>query len=273
MLDTTLLTQLEQAGPMERAWRTGMIGLGHSQPGDMVCVTEDLTLRYNLTPGRKRHESGRLFELETGMGWLVPADTRIVCGYESSVRGMTLQLPRHTLEEVLPEGTRIPDLPFVELEDPIVAQMMFNIYQAARSDDAYSALYRDTMTLALAAHLFRAYGRVEDRLADRADPRIRRVLDYIEEHLAEPITLDELAAVATMSRYHFAKTFKDHTSLPPHRYVAERRIERAKRLLEGSNLPAAEIAYQVGYSSQSNFTATFRKLTGVTPARYRTALH
>ncbi|WP_085899071.1 helix-turn-helix domain-containing protein [Kiloniella majae] len=83
------------------------------------------------------------------------------------------------------------------------------------------------------------------------------------------MTLDELANVATMSRYHFAKMFKDLTALPPHRFLAERRIEKAKSLLMTSKASTAEIAYQVGYNSQSNFTQTFRRLTGLTPAKYR----
>ncbi|RED54392.1 AraC family transcriptional regulator [Aestuariispira insulae] len=272
MLDTGFINRLEQAGPVARNWRTGTLGVDFFAPGDMVYLTEQMVVCYLLRDTTKRHQNRNRLEVRAGAGWLLPPDMRIECGYETAGGRIGITLPEETLREVLPEGVQSPAISHQQLDDPVIQQMVMNIYEASLTDDAYSALYRDTMTLALAAHLFRAYGRLEDPAASSRDPRIKRVMDYIEDHLADPLSLDELAGVAAMSRYHFAKTFKDHTNMPPHRYVAERRIERAKRLLAGSNLPASEIAFQVGYGSQSNFSATFRRLTGVTPIGYRTAL-
>ncbi|WP_299380207.1 AraC family transcriptional regulator [uncultured Kiloniella sp.] len=269
MLNTGLVEKLETLGSLSNSWRTGTIEINDIAPGDCVLSTSELTLNYALAPVSKRYRSGNLAQYNTGTGWMVPSGINIHCGYETSSRSLRLILPLQTLRDVLPEGQAIPDLPVCCLEDPTILQLILNLYDSSQEDDAYSALYRDTMTLALASHLYRAYARIEDTTTQHRDPRLNRVIEYIEDNLEKQITLDELANVATMSRYHFAKMFKDLTELPPHRFLAERRIEKAKSLLMTSRDSTAEIAYQVGYNSQSNFTQTFRRLTGITPAKYR----
>ena len=102
--------------------------------------------------------------------------------------------------------------------------------------------------------------------------QLRRVIDLIEARLHEDLGLAELAALTGLSTHYFAQAFKTNTGLPPHRYLIERRIHRAKELLIGGARPIAEIAAQVGFSSQSHLTLNFRKLTGATPAQYRRAL-
>ncbi len=269
MLDTGLIDKLETLGSLSNSWRTGTVVVGETAQGDCHFSTNELTLNFMLAPVTKRHNSGNLTSYKTGTGWMVPAGVNIRCGYETTSRNLRVLLPLSTLRDVLPEGQAIPNLPISCLEDPTILQMVLNLYHSSQEDDAYSALYRDTMTLALAAHLYRAYGQLEETSPQTNDPRIKRAIDYIEDNLDQPITLDELAGVSAMSRYHFAKMFKDLTSLPPHRYLAERRIEQAKSLLMSSSLSTAEVAYQVGYNSQSNFTQIFRRLTGVTPAKFR----
>jgi len=79
-----------------------------------------------------------------------------------------------------------------------------------------------------------------------------------------------MAAVARLSLYHFARQFKAATGLPPHRYVIARRVERAKRLLQGGDLSLAEVAALAGFSDQSQFSRHFKRLVGVTPGQFRT---
>ncbi len=100
----------------------------------------------------------------------------------------------------------------------------------------------------------------------------RRVAGYIDEHLAEDIPLAELARLAQLSPYHFARAFKQSLGLPPHRYHIGRRIERAKHLLSDRDLSVTQVALTLGFQETSSFTATFRKFAGRTPTEFRRAL-
>ena len=101
--------------------------------------------------------------------------------------------------------------------------------------------------------------------------RLRAVVAYIEDHLDAGPTLEQLAAVARLSPYHFARQFKAATGLPPYQHVIQRRVERAKQLLQaGTDLSLAEVAARAGFSDQSQFTQHFKRLVGVTPGQFRT---
>jgi AraC family transcriptional regulator len=97
----------------------------------------------------------------------------------------------------------------------------------------------------------------------------KRVAAYIEEHVAEDIPLAILAELARLSPYHFSRSFKHSFGMPPHRYHASRRIERAKQLLADRNRSITAIALDIGFSETSTFTAAFHRLTGQAPSRYR----
>jgi AraC family transcriptional regulator len=141
--------------------------------------------------------------------------------------------------------------------------------------DAGGPLAAESLANVLAVHLIRhilaprrpAHGR------DGKLPRgkLRVVLEFIEEHLEAGLTLEQVAAAAQLSVYHFSRQFKAATGLPPHQYVIARCIERAKELLQaGTDLALAEVAAHAGFSDQSHFSRHFKRLIGVTPGRFRT---
>ena len=94
------------------------------------------------------------------------------------------------------------------------------------------------------------------------------MLDYIEDHLDQDICLNQLAEIAQLSPYYFALLFKESTGSPPHRYVLQRRIARAREMLAERRLSLAEIAYALGFPNQAHFTTMFRKAVGTTPGVY-----
>ena len=99
--------------------------------------------------------------------------------------------------------------------------------------------------------------------------RQKRVVEFIEEHLAEEISLAALAGLVDLSLYHFARAFKQSFGAPPHRYQMARRMDRARSLLQRPALSVTQIGIQIGFRETSSFTTAFRKFTGLTPTEYR----
>ena len=108
-----------------------------------------------------------------------------------------------------------------------------------------------------------------DRSRGLPPDRLRRVLDHIESHLGESITQRHLAGLAQLSMDHFARLFRHSIGVPPHRYMLQRRIARARELVADRRLSLAEIGYELGFPSQAHFTTMFRRLVGATPGAYR----
>jgi AraC family transcriptional regulator len=91
----------------------------------------------------------------------------------------------------------------------------------------------------------------------------------VQQHLSEDISLEEIARAAGLSPFHFSRSFKKTTGLSPYRFLTEQRILRAQRMLMESDTPVAQIALACGFGGQQQFTTTFRKIMGSTPARFR----
>ena len=104
---------------------------------------------------------------------------------------------------------------------------------------------------------------------DLNDRRLARVLDYMEHQCTAPITLDQLAAEAGISRFHFARLFKAKLGMTPHQHLVRLRMKHAQMLLQETDLPVAEIALACGYVHGGHFSAAFVDSFGVTPAFYR----
>jgi AraC-like DNA-binding protein len=101
------------------------------------------------------------------------------------------------------------------------------------------------------------------------DTRTQRVIDYMTAHLEDSIDLDDLAAAACLSPFHFARLFRNRMGVPPYRFLSTMRLERAKMLLMNTSVQLSEIALVCQFSNQTNFTRAFRQFAGVTPNVFR----
>jgi AraC family transcriptional regulator len=98
------------------------------------------------------------------------------------------------------------------------------------------------------------------------------VKTFVNENLANSLSLTEIASLVQMGPCHFARAFKESTGVSPHQYVLRRRIDRAVEMLRDERSSLAGIAYDLGFSSQGHFTTVFRKFTGTQPSSYREQL-
>jgi AraC family transcriptional regulator len=161
------------------------------------------------------------------------------------------------------------------VQDELINQIGLSVLSEMTSPTAAGRMLVETSSLLLAARL--AHSHLETELVSPSIPsrhrlddgRLSRVLAYIEEHLAEEITLSDLANVACLSLFHFARAFAATVGVPPHRYVSRRRLENAKQRIAGGKVSMSEVAFDCGFSSQSSFGRAFRRATGMTPAEYR----
>jgi AraC family transcriptional regulator len=132
------------------------------------------------------------------------------------------------------------------------------------------ALVRQLVIHLLRSHLsVRKSTRIELSRAGPVDRRLRRAIEFMHDNYARELATEEIASAAYLSEYHFARLFKQITGVTPHVYLANVRLEHARRLLSETSLPISEIAIRVGYQSQSHFTKIFKSVTGVTPRLYR----
>lgn len=215
-----------------------------------------------------------------GMSYLVPVGTQEShLELSDRMECLHLYLPPTLLDQsALADFDIDPAKVQIAYADGLTDQVLFHICSPLRDllhrpRQPTDALFVEGIQVALAAHLLGHYSIDRWRPPEKSpslDPRrLQRVLDYIEASLNVDIRLEELAAQACLSPYHFSRLFREATGLSPHRYVIDRRVQAARQELARSNLSLVEIALEFGFGSQANFTRVFRKATSLTPGQYR----
>jgi len=155
--------------------------------------------------------------------------------------------------------------------DPLIAQGLDLLWQELGRRDPAARLFVDSMMSALVIRLARLSDQrteADDLRGGLAPYQSARVVDYMQTHLDQRITLAELAAICDLSPWHFSRAFRETHGHPPHRYLTRLRIQRARELLERSPLSITAIAMATGYSPQQ-LVRHFRQATGLPPSTYR----
>jgi AraC family transcriptional regulator len=166
--------------------------------------------------------------------------------------------------------------PRLGLRDPDIDAIMSKLRLELQFGGWSGRLYLESLGAVLAVHLLRNYaGARTARFARSARggldaPRLRRIIEFIDAHLGEEISLAELASVADLSPHHLASAFRMSTGIAPHRYLMERRIARGCELLSKSEASVTTIAHALGFASHGHFSESFRRFAGVTPSDFRT---
>jgi AraC family transcriptional regulator len=176
---------------------------------------------------------------------------------------------------LLPElGAAVSRFEFhVSLQDPLLSQLAMTLADETEGGFADRILVESLGTALCIRIAQRFVGHLPLPTSKGLSPeRLQRVRDYVEAHLDDDLSLTILADIACLSPYHFSRSFKQAAGVGPQRYVIQRRLERAKRLLRQTHQPLALIAQEAGFADQSHLTQMFRREMGVTPGRFRAAL-
>lgn len=171
-------------------------------------------------------------------------------------------------------------------EDPVIRRLSDALAATELADDRHTGICSDALRLAIVTRMLGLQSetqRVEEQTAKAGQGcaerplralqkwRLKRVVEYVDNHLSGRITLLDLAAVAGLSRMHFASQFRAATGFRPHEYLLRRRIQRAEELLRLSTMTLVEIALTVGFQTQAHFTTVFKRFVGDTPYQWRNA--
>jgi len=155
--------------------------------------------------------------------------------------------------------------------DPLVAHSLEALWQEMAKGDRTTQLFLETMVSALLARLERL-SQVQTRdntEREKLAPFVSSaVIEYMQNNLAQPMSLEQLASRAGLSPFHFARAFRNTHGMPPHKYLIHLRMQRARELLERTDFPITDIAARTGYSSQ-HLVRHFRRYAGTSPGRYR----
>lgn len=141
------------------------------------------------------------------------------------------------------------------------------------TNDSADRLYVDSLCMAVVARLLNRFSNAELKASRRPHGlsawRLKRVREFVDSHLERPISLQDLADAAGLSRMHFASQFRQACGIRPHEYLLQQRIERSKEMLLHSRLPLVQIASAVGFATQSHYSTIFKRIVGETPTEWR----
>lgn len=233
-----------------------------------------------VTPAKFDGDRVRDYEWEPNSIGYLPPGVQVQAAVLEASRATFVAIPDRIFKQAAYETfdtSRIDFRWMPNVIDPISTDLIGALSKLKKSVDGNDfPIVSESIATALAVRMMQQIG-AEARSGDVPDgslPKhvLRLVLDYIETNLHNKIRLSELAGVATLSMFHFARSFRQAMNIAPVRYIWHRRIERAKLSLRNKATPLVVVSIDCGYSSQSHFTTAFKEATGLTPAAFRAAL-
>jgi AraC family transcriptional regulator len=265
-----------------RSHPIGEIGAFTPQNAEITQTVRDTNHAYSVRSSGGIRQ--KVFAIP-GTTWLCPAG---ICEEATRLSDdmpevLHVYLPQHSFLGLMSESHpdfRAQDLRYQSgLRDPALLSLTGEIIRELRDETSSGGLKMDALAVELIGTLARDHAEVSPSrrpvalakgTLDRR--RLDRVLQYIDAHLDADISVTDLAEAACFSLFHFVRAFHLAMGRPPHAYVSERRLDRARHMLAYSDNALVEISSSCRFSSQANFTKAFTRATGVSPGRYRQAL-
>lgn len=243
----------------------------HCSPHHTICINVgDSVLLEQMVDGQFE-----IVQSVPGDMAIYPANLRQTARWDREAEFLLLNLEPTLLTLISDElcgSDHVEIVPKLTFFDPLIQQLGLALKSALETDGSGSRLYAESMANALAVHLLSRYSTRERAIrlytGGLSKQNLKQVVDYVNEHLDQNLSLAELAAVVQLSSYYFAHLFKQSTGISPHQYHIRCRIERAKQLLLRGDLTLVEVALAVGFASQGHLNYHFKRLVGITPKTF-----
>lgn len=243
----------------------------HASPYHVICINAGAVVTLEQTIGGKSYVEDSV----PGDIGIYPARLWQSFEWHQSAKFLQLYLEPRVLNRISSElyGRDTAELLAQPIPaDPVISQIAATLQRTLSNQAAGSRLYADAMSNALATHLvyhYCAHSREPTAFSGRlSQVQLKRVTEYIDEHIAQNLSLAELASVVALSPFHFARLFKSSVGVAPHQYHIRCRVNCAKQLLLKRELSIAQIAYAVGFASQSHLNYHFKRIVGLTPTAF-----
>jgi AraC family transcriptional regulator len=181
-------------------------------------------------------------------------------------------LNRVAYESVNPDRVELM-LTLPPTPDPLVGQIISTLHDVFATDPDRSCFYAESMATALAAHILKFYTTRKHTLREYtgglSKQKLNQVLEYINEHLSENVSLAAIATELDISQYYLCRLFKQSVGMTLHAYLIQQRIEHSKHLLRHQESKIIDIAIECGFANPSHFARCFRRQLGISPQQFR----
>lgn len=241
----------------------------HSHDEFTICVIQQGLLAVDYRQENYRLPPGKVFIINPGeLHQGGPIDDN---GWTYRVFYPKAELFKQIASNLADSPRDVPFFPNAEIHDLELTQMLLRLHRRLEDDDA-SQLEQDELFHSAMSHLILHHSDDQPVVKPTKAERyyVNRVRAYIDEHFAEPLSLDDLASIVCLNPSYFLRVFKKSVGLSPHAYLTQVRINRAKEMM-AAGMPLTEIAPSTGFYDQSHFSNRFKRVFGLTPGQYTVA--
>lgn len=260
----------------EKSYGSISRGIVFEKSGMSAVHCHDKHELYYMAKGSTTYYIGdKIYHIKEGDFAFIPKGILHKTDYETSQHNERVLLTFYDwiftseLQAIREELCRSRIIYVKEDKRPLFEALLHQIEEEAKSQDKYMDFLINLHITELLVQLCRHKDDHKPALSGD-DQTLYRISKYISTHFQDPITLDELSLIFSVSKSHLSRKFKEYTGIGINEYITYVRISNAEKLLKETTLPITQISAQCGYSDSNYFSTAFKKIRGITPKRYRT---
>jgi AraC family transcriptional regulator len=277
------MTRVLKTAPLQMASDPSNGAIAHWKHGALHDVVEPMTdhviMAYPTGVQRLERRTGKSVATGTaraGVVTIIPAGSSARWDIPGPVDVIQLYLPHTTLERVAREASAPTPGDLIERTghlDPLTFELLMSAADVLQGNTVLDALFRQQLTDLAATRILAEHTGApttfEPITGGLSPHALRRAIERLRSDSDADVSLAALASDAGLSRFHFCRAFRESTGLSPHAWLRQNRLEQAMNMLRDTDAAIATVATELGYASQTAFTAAFKKLTGETPSDWR----